>query len=171
MLKQYLECGKIVNTHGVSGEVKVESYCDTPNILAAFKKVYIKKGNDYIECKVTRSFVSKGGAVLGLDSITNMDEAQKMRGTVLYANRDDIPIEEGSYFIADLIGLEVIDVDSGRIYGDIKDVINRGASDIYVVNTKSGEVLFPAVDEFVCRVDIEKAVYITPIEGMFEDEI
>ncbi len=171
MTEQYLECGKIVNTHGISGEVRVECYCDSPSVLASFKKVYIKKGVEFCECKVKRSFVSKGAVVLGLDIIGDMDEAQKMRGEVLYAAREDIPIEEGSYFIADLIGLDVIDASSGRVYGKIADVTNRGASDIYVIDTKSGEVLFPAVDEFIDRVDIECAVYIKPIEGMFEDEI
>ncbi len=170
-MERYLECGKIVNTHGISGELRVECYCDSPQILASLKRVYLKKADTYTECKVKRSFVSKDAAVMGLDIISDMNEAQKMRGTVLYALREDIPIEEGSFFIADLIGLDVIDRDSGRIYGKIADVINRGASDIYVINTKTGEVLFPAVDEFISQVDIEKAVYITPIEGMFEDEI
>ena len=171
MIHEYLECGKIINTHGVSGEVKVESYCDTPKVLASLCKVYIKKGGVYEECKIKRAFVLKDAAVLGLSCISDMDEAQRMRGTVLFAKREDLPIDEGAYFIADLIGLEVVDADSGRVYGSITDVINRGASDIYVVKTKTGEVLFPAVDEFVDRVDIEKAVYISPIEGMFEDEI
>jgi len=171
MIHEYLECGKIINTHGVSGEVKVESYCDTPKVLASLKRVYIKKADGYRECKVGRAFVSKDAAVMGLSCISDMDEAQRMRGTVLYARREDLPIEEGAYFIADLIGLDVTDAESGKVYGVIADVINRGASDIYGVKTKNGEVLFPAVDEFIERVDIEKAVYVSPIEGMFEDEI
>lgn len=171
MIHEYLECGKIINTHGVAGEVKVESYCDTPKVLASLKKVYVKKGDSYLECEVKRSFVMKGAAVMGLSCISDMDGAQRMRGTVLYAKREDLPIDDGAYFIADLIGLDVVDAEKGRVYGVIADVINRGASDIYVIKTKNGEVLFPAVDEFVDRVDIEKAVYVSPIEGMFEDEI
>ena len=171
MLNEYLECGKIVNTHGVIGEVKVECYCDSPEVLASLKKVYIKKGNAYEVADVVRSFVSKNAAVMRLSVISDMDEAQKMRGVLLYAAREDIPIDEGAYFIADLIGLDVVDADTARVYGSIKEVINRGASDIYVIKTKTGEVLFPAVDEFIDSVDIEKAVYIKPIEGMFEDEI
>ncbi len=171
MINQYLECGKIVNTHGVAGEVKLECWCDSPNVLASLKKVYIKGSDGYRTCKVGRAFVSKDAVVLSLDIIPDMDTAQRMRGSVVYALREDIPIEDGAYFVADLIGLDVIDADSGRNYGKIADVINRGASDIYVVKTKTGEVLFPAVDEFIDRVDIESAVYIKPIEGMFENEI
>ncbi len=171
MLKEYLECGKIINTHGVIGEVKVECYCDSPEVLASLKKVYIKKGSRYEAADVGRAFVSKNAAVMRLSSVKDMDEAQRMRGTVLYAARGDVPIDEGAYFIADLIGLDVIDADSGRVYGQITEVINRGAQDIYVIKTKTGEVLFPAVGEFVDSVDVEKAVYIRPIEGMFEDEI
>ena len=171
MINQYLECGKIVTTHGVSGEVKVECYCDSPKVLASLKKVYIKSGDKY-ECRrVMRSFVSKEAAVMRLENIDDMDAAQKARGTLLYAAREDIPISEGAFFIADLLGLDVIDASNGRVYGKIADVINRGASDIYVIDTKAGEVLFPAVDEFIDKVDIERAVYIKAIEGMFEDEI
>ncbi len=171
MINEYLECAKIVNTHGVMGEVKVECYCDSPEVLASLKKVYIKKGNNYEVAEVGRSFVSKNAAVMKLSVIGDMDSAQRMRGTVLYAAREDIPVEDGAYFIADLIGLDVVDSDTKRVYGKITEVINRGASDIYVINTKSGDVLFPAVGEFIDSVDIECAVYIKPIEGMFEDEI
>ena len=171
MINEYLECGKIVNTHGVMGEVKVDSYCDSPEVLASLKKVYIKKAGKFISADVTRSFVSKNAAVMRLSTITDMDQAQSMRDTVLYAAREDIPLDEGAYFIADLIGLDVVDADSKCKYGKIKEVINRGASDIYVITTNKGEVLFPAVDEFIDSVDVECAVYIRPIEGMFDDEI
>ncbi len=171
MINQYLECGKIINTHGVMGEVKVECRCDSPEILSDLKKVYIKKNGEYSECRIKRSFVLKDKVVMSLEGIFDMDSAQRMKETVLYARRDDIPKAEGAYFIADLIGLDVIDAENDRNYGKIKDVINRGASDIYVIGTKSGEVLFPAVDEFVDRILIEEAVYIKPIEGMFENEI
>ena len=171
MINEYLECGKIVNTHGVAGEVKVECYCDSPEVLASLKKVYIKRGNTYEVAEVGRSFVSKNAAVMKLSTVKDMDAAQRMRGTVLYAARSDIPVDEGAYFIADLIGLDVIDADTRRVYGRITEVINRGASDIYVIRTKSGDVLFPAVGEFIDSVDIETAVYVKPIEGMFEDEI
>ena len=171
MINEYLECGKIVNTHGVIGEVKVECYCDTPEILTSLKKVYIKNGGSYQAAEVKRAFVSKNAAVMRLSVISDMDAAQRMRGCVLYALREDIPKDDGAYFIADLIGLDVIDAKTSERYGKIVEVINRGASDIYVIATAKGEVLFPAVSEFIESVDVEKAIYINPIEGMFDDEI
>ena len=89
---------------------------------------------------------------------------------MLYAAREDFKLDDGAYFIADLIGLPVLDVDSGREYGKIADVINRGASDIYVVNTPSGERMMPVVDEFVKKVDIDKAVYVHTIPGLLSDD-
>ncbi|MBR6602659.1 MAG: PRC-barrel domain-containing protein, partial [Clostridia bacterium] len=83
--------------------------------------------------------------------------------------REDIPLAEGAYFLADLEGLPVVDFESGKNYGTLREVINRGASDIYVIDTPDGERMMPAVAEFVKKIDIETAVYVSPIPGMLED--
>ena len=93
-----------------------------------------------------------------------------MKGTMLYASRDDFELDEGDYFIADLIGLPVIDVDSGKTYGTVKEVINRGASDIYVVKTPDGERMMPAVEEFVKNIDLEKGIFVKTIPGLLSDD-
>ena len=95
------------------------------------------------------------------------DAARSLRNRIVYAARGDIVLEAGSHFIADLIGLPVIDADSRRVYGEIVDVINRGASDIYVIRTEAGESMMPAVDEFVVEIDLDRGVFVRPIEGMF----
>ena len=97
----------------------------------------------------------------------SVEQAEKMRNTVLYLSRDDIELEEGEVFIADLIGLPVIDADTETVYGRISDVINTGASDIYVIKTENGEAMMPAVKEFVKDIDLDKGVLVKPIEGMF----
>ena len=84
-------------------------------------------------------------------------------------DREDFVIEEGAYFVADIIGLPVIDADSGRVYGRVKDVTDSPASRLYVIDTPAGEVLLPGVKEFVKKVDTESGVYITPIPGFFGD--
>ena len=91
-----------------------------------------------------------------------------MKNKIIYASRDDIELEEGDFFIADLVGLPVIDADSGKEYGKLTDVINTGASDIYVIKTPTGEAMMPAVDEFVEEIDLDKGIFVKPIEGMFE---
>jgi 16S rRNA processing protein RimM len=77
-------------------------------------------------------------------------------------------LKEGACFIADLIGLPVIDDGTGEEYGTLREVINRGASDIYVIDTPKGERMMPAVKEFVKRVDDQNGIFVRPIEGMFD---
>ena len=102
------------------------------------------------------------------EEICDIDTATALKNTVLYAAREDFQLEEGDFFIADLIGLPVIDVSSGFEYGRMADVINRGASDIYVIRTSDGEKMMPAVSEFVKKIDMEKGIFVSPIEGMFD---
>lgn len=167
--EKFLECGKIINTHGVKGTVKAESWCDSPYILADLERVYTEENGKAKEYKVIKASVFKQFVLLELEGVYGMDAALAMKNKVIYASRDDIELEEGDFFIADLIGLPVIDVDSGREYGKITDVINTGASDIYVIKTPNGEAMMPAVDEFVKEIDLDKGIYVKPIEGMFED--
>lgn len=169
MIKEpYIECAKIVNTHGCHGGVKLESWCNSPEELAELKRLYLKKGNTYAESKVLRASVYKQFVVATLDNVNSMDEALALKGCTVYAKREDFRLEEGEYFITDLTGLSVIDANNGKIYGTLAEVINRGASDIYVVNTPNGERMVPVVPEFVDRVEIETGIFVTPIEGMLD---
>ena len=168
MEKQYLECGKIINTHGIAGAVKLESWCESPEVLASLETVYFKKGEVYKPVEVLRASVFKRFVLMTLEGITDIDAAAALKETVVYADRDELPIEEGQHFIADLVGLPVIDADSGKEYGILDDVINTGASDIYVIKSEDGEKMMPAVDEFVKEIDLERGIFVTPIEGMFD---
>lgn len=168
--KQYLECGIIINTHGVHGDVKLESLCDSPEVLANLERVFVLEGGKYRAIEIKRASVFKQFVLATLDGIDDMDKAAAMKGTTLYASRDDFELGDGDYFIADLLGLPVIDNVDGKVYGKIKDVINRGASDIYVISTPAGERMMPVVDEFVKRVDTESGVYVEVIPGLLTDD-
>ncbi len=169
---RYLECGKVINTHGLDGTVKLEVWCDAPETLASLKRVYVKDENaedgHFSELKVRRASVQKRFVLAKLEGVDDPDAAERMRGTVLYAERGDVPLAPGAHFIADLIGLPVIDADSGVEYGTLCHVFNAGASDVYTIDTPAGERMMPAVPEFVVSIDIDKAIYVRPIEGMFE---
>jgi 16S rRNA processing protein RimM len=104
-----------------------------------------------------------------LEGIDSMEAAEKFKMTELYARREDIPVTEGSFFIEDLVGLEVFDADSGKKYGVVKSVDNFGASDIYTVKTPTGEFMIPVVEEYVPVIDLEKGIFIRPIEGMIDE--
>lgn len=167
-VKEYIECGKIVNTHGCRGAVKAESWCNTEKDLAALTRVFIAEGALYREHKVQKASVFKQFVILELEGIADMDIAMMQKGKTLYALRSDFDLEDGEFFLADLVGLDVIDADNAKVYGNISEIINRGASDIYVVSTENGERMIPAVDEFVIRIDINEGVFVRPIEGMLD---
>jgi 16S rRNA processing protein RimM len=165
---QFLECGRIVNTHGVRGGLKLESWCDTPEDLASLKKVFLKKGAEYVSHKVKRASVFKQFVLFELDSITDINQAELLKGTVVYADRDDITIDDDAVFIADLLGLPVIDLESGEEIGKLSDVLNLGASDLYEINTKNGKKLIPAVPEFIKEIDLDRGIFVSLIEGMLD---
>lgn len=164
----YIECGKIVNTHGCKGAVKAESWCNSEDELAALKRIFLKNGNSYNQFNVKKASIFKQFVIFELETVDDMDKAMLLKGNVIYAAREDFKLDNGEFFIADMIGLSVIDSDTEKVYGTLKEIINRGASDIYVVLTDKGERMIPAVDEFIIRIDINKGIYIRPIEGMFD---
>ena len=166
-MQKYLECGIITNTHGINGVVKAESWCDSPEILASLEKVFILENGKMKKYKINSASVFKRFVLLELVGVTTVEDAEKLREKILYLERDDLELEDGEVFIADLIGLPVIDADSGIEYGKVTDVINAGASDIYVIDTPNGEAMMPAVKEYVESIDLEKGVFVRPIEGMF----
>ena len=165
---KFPECGKIINTHGCRGGVKIEPWCDSPEVFVALPRVFMKKGGELVPLRMRRAAVLGNRFVCAeLFGVDTMEAADALRGTVLYASRADLGIEEGTLLIAELIGLPVTDAASGKLLGTLKDVIHPGASDIYVIETETGEVMVPAVAEFVRVVDLEKGIVLSPIEGMF----
>lgn len=171
MKQLYLECGKIINTHGVKGVLKLDSYCDSPRVLASLPRVFFKTANgNYTERKVRSASVAKGFVLASIEGIDSLDDAVLYKEKTVYALRADIPLREGAYFVADLIGLPVIDAENGKRYGEILSVDAMPSGDMYTVKTPSEkEVLFPAVAEFLSRVDVENGVYIKPIAGFFDE--
>ncbi len=164
----YIECGKVINTHGCFGGLKLESWCNTPKELTELRRLYLKNRTNYIEYKVLKASVFKQFVILTLDTVDTMDLALAMKGQTVYAKRKDFHLAKGEYFLADLIGLPVIDADTQKVYGTLSETINRGASDIYVVQTDAGERMIPAVAEFIDRVEIENGIFVRPIEGMLD---
>lgn len=168
MKQAYLECGKIINTHGFRGTVKLESWCDAPEILAGLDTLWLEKNGVYTPKRVLRASVFRQFVLMDLEGVATEEAANALRNTVVFAAREDLPLGEGDVFIVDLIGLPVKDADSGEILGELKDVNTRGAHDLYIVKTPTGEHMVPAVPEFVVKIDTDDAVYIRPIPGLID---
>lgn len=168
-MKDFLEAGKIVGTHGVRGMVRIQPWCDTGDFLCGFKKLYIKGGEEALTInKIQPHGNVVIAAIKGVDSI---ELAEKLRGSVLFIKRGDVSLPEGQYFIDDIIGCEVFDVLSGEKLGVISDVSPTGANDVWHIKRDGNEYLIPKIDEVVKSVDItEKKVLISVMKGLFSDE-
>jgi 16S rRNA processing protein RimM len=168
----YLECGKIINTHGCRGGLKVEPWSDSPDDLCGLGRVFLGQGSRKREMKIHRASVLGGRfLLLELENVTDMDAAEALRGETLYALREDFHLEAGKYFLADVIGLPVLDARAGRegqTLGTVADVLSGAASPIYVVNTPTGQVLVPGVPAFIKEVVPSAYVRMEPIDGMFD---
>ena len=167
MKKEFLEAGKIVNTHGIRGEVKIIPYTDSPELLAEFDRLFL--GKAHTEVIIERSRVFKNTVIAKIEGIDTPEEAEKLRNKLLYMHRDDLELDEDTYFIQDLIGMEVRDADSGQVYGKIADVMQTGANDVYVVKGDDREYLVPAIGDVVVSTDIDADIMtIRPLEGLFD---
>ena len=168
-MKQYLEIGKINNTHALKGEVKLEMWCDGIDFIKQLKKVYLDdKGEKQLTLVSVRP--QKNIAILKFAEISSIDEAQRLKGCVLYCNRDDAELDEGSYYLADIIGCYVVDKDSNEEYGKIKDIMNYGSCDIYDVERDGKHFLIPATPDVICEINPEyQVVFIKPLKGLFDE--
>jgi len=169
-MKEYLEIGKVNNTHGLKGEVKLEMWCDGVDFLKQLKTVYLDdKGNKALTLNSVRP--QKHIAIIKFAEITTIEQAEELKNKVLFCNRNDAELEEGAYYLADLIGSRVVDIDSGREYGKICDIMNYGSSDIYDVVKDKKHTLVPAIDDVVKKIDTENAVVlIKAMKGLFDED-
>ncbi len=168
-MKQFLETGKITGTHGLKGEVRVQSWADSPEFMTQFRELYLDRGAKKIE--ITAARVHKNMLIMKIRGIDSMDEADKLREKVLYISRDDVELDEGTYFIQDLIGLNVLDDDTGERIGRLDDVSETGANDVYHIRTDDGRVyLIPAVPDVVRDISVDDGVMrIFKMKGLFDE--
>lgn len=169
MKKEFLEIGKIVNTHGLNGTVKIMPWCDSPEFLCDFDVLYL--GREHKPMKIIKAVVQKNMVLAQFEGITTPEAANALRNSILYMNRDDVELDEDTYFIQDLIGMRVVDADSGKEWGRLKDVLQTGANDVYEIETAEGKsLLAPVIPDVVLGIDFEAdTITIRPMEGLFDD--
>lgn len=155
-MEDLLQIGVITTTHGVRGEVKVFPTTDDPKRFKKLKQVILDTGKEQIELEVAGARFFKNLVILKFKGIDNINDVEQYRQKSLYVTRENaVPLGENEYFIADLIGLKVVS-DEGEELGDLSDVLQTGANDVYVVSKENTpDLLIPAIRDCIKQVDIE----------------
>ncbi len=166
MKTETLEIGKIINTHGVRGELKVESWLNDPADFGVLDTVFVG-GTAY----TLRSARVQGiHALLTLEGVSSIDDALPLKNKVVQARRADLPIDEGEHFVADLIGMDAVNAETGAVFGRVTDVLEYPAQDVYQVAGLDGkEYLIPDVPAFVHAIDDERgAIVMSVLDGLWQ---
>ena len=158
-MEDMFRVGVISSVHGVRGEVKVFPTTDDPARFKELEEVTLDTGKGFITLKIQGVKFFKQMVILKFEGYDHIEDIEKYKGKDLWIRRDQaVKLEEGEYFIADLIGLAV-KAEDGQSLGRLKDVLKTGANDVYVVKTTQGkEVLLPAIGECISDVDVETGV-------------
>jgi 16S rRNA processing protein RimM len=168
MKKEKLEVGQIVNTFGIKGFVKIYPYVDDIQRFDNLTKVYIKMKKQETELEIEEVKYQKNMVLVKFKGIETVEQAEKLRNAYVEIDRKDaISLEEGQYFIADLLGLEVY-LDTGEMLGILDDIFNTGSNDIYVVKNELGkQFLLPYIDDVIKNIDLEnKRIIVHLIQGL-----
>lgn len=158
-MEDLLRVGVITSTHGIKGEVKVFPTTDDPMRFLDLKNVILQAKRENLSLEVENVKFFKNMVILKFKGINNINDIERYKGCDLMVTREDaVPLEENEYFIADLIGLKVV-TDKGEDFGILKDVMQTGANDVYVVETfDKKEVLLPYIEECILDISLEKGI-------------
>ena len=163
-----LEIGQIVNTFGIKGMVKVKPFTDDIRRFDELKTVYVEKNSTKTEYEIEEVKYHKDMVLIKFKGIDNVEQAEMLRNSYLTVSRDSVEkLEEGRYYIVDLLGLEVY-TDEQILLGTLEDIFNTGSNDIYVVKDKKGkQILLPAIQDVIKQIDIEnKKIIVHLLPGL-----
>lgn len=158
-MEDILKVGVITTTHGVRGEVKVFPTTDSAERFLELDYVLLDTGRELKELHIQNVKFFKNLAILKFKEIDNINDIEKYKGCSLWIRREDgQKLAEDEYYVADLLGMKVV-LEDGTVFGTLKDVMETGANDVYIVATQQGdEVLLPAIADCILDVDIAENV-------------
>lgn len=160
-MNEFLDCGQIVNTHGIHGEVRIVPWADSPEFLRQFSTLYV--GGTAMAAASSR--VHKGSVIVKLAGVDTVEQAMVLKGQTVQIRRADAKLPQGSFFLADIIGLGVLN-ENGQKLGVLREVLSPSRQQVYVV-TGEREILIPAVPEFILETNIADGyIKVRLIEGM-----
>lgn len=168
-MEKQLQAGVITSTHGIRGEVKVFPTTDDAQYFRELKKVYLDTGKEQIPLEIEHVKFFKQFAILKFKGIDNINDIEKYKGKSLMIDREDAsPLGEDEYYIGDMIGMDVYTDDPAEHFGVLRDVLETGANDVYIIDSdRHGEILVPAIRQCILRVDTEKnEMHIHLMEGL-----
>ena len=163
-----LEIGQIVNTFGIKGMVKVKPFTDDIRRFDELKTVYVEKNGNQTEYEIEEVKYHKDMVLIKFKGIDKVEQAEMLRNSYLTVSRESVEkLEEGRYYIVDLLGLEVY-TDEQILLGTLEDIFNTGSNDIYVVKDKQGkQILLPAIQDVIKQIDIEnKKIIVHLLPGL-----
>lgn len=164
---EYIEVGQIVNTQGLKGEVKVMPFTDDINRFDKLKKLYVDNNKELVEIEKVRYV--KNLVILKFVDKDRIEDVEKFKGKYIFIDETDkLNLPKDTYYISDLIGLDVIDYSNSNLLGKIVDVFSTGSNDVYVVRSDDGkEILLPAIKQVIDNIDLKnKKIFINLIEGL-----
>ncbi len=166
MKSNLLEAGEISNTHGIRGEVRIQAWADSPDFLCQFATLYI----DGAPVKVRSSKPHKRAIIASLEGVDDINAAMRLKGKTVSIDRSLVTLPEGRHFLADLVGLRIVDANSGEELGVLKEILTPPAHEVYVVARGQGTFMIPAVDEFVLEVNPEAGyIKVRLIDGLLDE--
>lgn len=169
-MEQFLRVGVITSPHGIRGEVKVFPTTDDINRFKKLKEVYLDTGKERLSLHVEQAKFFKGMAILKFKEFNNINDVEPFRKKDLLVSREQaVKLAPNENFIVDLIGLTVM-TDEGEEFGTVKDILQTGANDVYVITGKDGkEYLFPSIKECILNVDLDKGqVLVHILDGLLD---
>ena len=163
-MQEFLEIGQIVNTFGIKGFVKVNPFTDNINRFDDLKKVYIKNKSQKYELEIEEVKYHKNMVLIKFKGIDKVEDAESLRNSYILVNRkDEKDLDEGTYYIVDLLGLDVY-TDEDELLGKLEYIYNTGSNDIYVVKNELGkQILLPAIKDVIKEINIENRKIIVHI--------
>ena len=168
-MEQFLQVGVISSTHGLRGEVKVFPTTDEAARFQTLKNVVLDTGREKLDLEIQSVRFFKQFVIVKFKGIDNINDIEKYKGKSLFVTRENaVELEEDEYYIGDLIGMEVYTDDSEERFGVLKDVMETGANEVYIITSENhGEVLLPAIHECTLDIDVEaKKMKVHLMEGL-----
>ena len=163
MKNPFIEAGRITNTHGIRGEVKIEVWLDRPEDLCRYVRLFV----DGQEKRIRSIRIQNRFALASFDGVNDINTAMPLKGKTVFIAREDAGLAPGEYFLQDLLQASVQD-ENGMEIGTLTDILERPANNVYVVTDRRGrEILIPAVPAFIVRADAEAGILtVRLLEGM-----